>query len=112
MKNFIHDDIEFIVGENASDNWNILDISEQNWIWFHLDNYSSPYVVMKISLNKLKKNKNNWKSFLNYGAILCKENSKYSNKKVNVIWTIIKNLTKGKVIGEVFIKGKISTIMC
>ena len=112
MKIFIHDDIEFIIGENALDNWNLLDMSEQNWIWFHLDNHSSPYVILKMSLNKLKKNKNNWRSFLNHGAILCKENSKYSSNKVNVIWTQIKNLTKGKTVGEVFIKGKTNNIMC
>ena len=35
MKEFTNNNITYILGENAQDNWNILDNSNQNDIWFH-----------------------------------------------------------------------------
>ena len=111
MKYVDNDDIQYIIGENAKDNWEVLKLSQQNWIWFHLDNLSSPYVVLSLPLNKLKKH-NNWKKYLNFGAMLCKDNSKYSNNKVNVMWTICKNVSFGKTVGEAIITGKTNIIPC
>ena len=112
MKFIENDEIQYIVGENANDNWEVLKLAQQNWIWFHLDNLSSPYVILALPLNKLKKLHNNWKKYINYGALLCKNNSKYSNKKVNVMWTLCKNVSFGTKVGEAIIVGKTNIIMC
>ena len=109
MKNEILNNINYLIGENAKDNWDVLDKSKQNWVWFHLDNYPSPYVVLMYSLNKLKKENNDWKRYINYGAALCKINSKY-DKKLNIMWTQCKNVSKGSTIGEAIIDKKVKII--
>ena len=96
--------INIKIGENAKDNWDILDNSLQNDIWMHLDNFSSPYVIIN--------NSNPHKSVLNYAASLCKYHSKYSNlKKVKVIYTLVKNVKKGNKEGQAIIKGKVNKII-
>ena len=37
MKEIEFEGIKYYLGENAHDNWNILKISNQNWLWFHLE---------------------------------------------------------------------------
>jgi len=103
MKETIHNDITYIIGENAKDNWDILDNAKQNDIWFHLDKFTSSYIIMK-STDTSKIN-------IIYGAILCKENSKYKNfKNLKITYCSVKQLKKTKVIGEVKIKGKNNNI--
>ena len=34
------------IGKNAQDNWDIIKKSEQNWMWFHLDKFSSSYIII------------------------------------------------------------------
>ena len=109
MKLVEYANVKFQIGENANDNWDILKKSKQNWIWLHLDNLSSPYVILAESLKTIKKN-NNFNDLINHGCLLCKENSKYSNQKVRVIWTICKNVSFGNTPGEAIISGKVNTI--
>lgn len=109
MKEIEYEGITYIIGNNAKENWTILQESNQNWIWFHLDNLTSPYVILKESLKNLKSDvyEYSWKGYIVYAGILCKENSKYKNQNVNCIWTEVKNVSKGKKVGEAIIKGKI-----
>ena len=72
------------VGENAKENWKLLEKANQNYIWLHLKNLSSPYVIINHSDPS--------KNIINYAASLCKSHSKYHNiRKVSVIYTCIKN---------------------
>jgi len=93
--------LEVKIGQNAQENWDIISNSSQNDIWFHLGcNLSSPHVVLK-NPNRLKIPKR----ILSECAILCKNNSKYNNiKKIAVIYTEIKNVTKGDTVGSVHTK--------
>ena len=109
MKLVEYENVEFQIRENANDNWDILKRSKQNWIWFHLDNFPSPYVILAEPLKVIKKN-SNFKDLINHGCLLCKENSKYSNQKVRVIWTSCKNVSFGNTPGEAIISGKVNTI--
>ena len=85
------------VGESAEENWKLLKSSSQKDIWFHLDKHSSPYVIIK---NDFKNHMS--MSTLKYAAMLCKSHSKMKNvNKVNVIYTQVKNLKKGKEVGSV-----------
>ena len=113
MKELEEDGINYLVGSNAEDNWKVLDKCKQNWIWFHLDKLSSPYVVLMESKKNFKKEEYSysWNHYLNYGANLCKENSKYKNQKVSVMWTEGKNVGKGNKIGSAIIKGKRNLIV-
>lgn len=104
MKEYQNNNINFYVGENAKDNWNMLEKFQQNHIWFHLDKFSSPYVIMES--NDLSKTN------LIFGANLCKENSSYKNlKKIKIIYCSLKQLKKCSKIGEVLISGKIKFLV-
>lgn len=117
MKSFVFNNITFLLGESAIENWQLLDnlkthhnnssdnsTDKQNYIWFHLHNLTSPYVIMKSSDINNKQN-------IYYGANLCKEYSKYKNIPVNVIYTSIKNIKKTQKIGEVIVKNKFNKIL-
>ena len=112
MKEIEYEGILFLVGENAQDNWNLLTNSKQQWIWFHLDKVSSPYVILTKSIKDLKNEQleKSWKEYIVKACLLCKENSKYKNNKIKVIYTNVKNVSKGNSVGEAIIKGKVSHI--
>ena len=108
MKTIIYNNIQFVIGQNAQDNWNILDEAykiNNNFIWFHLNSFPSCYVIMYSTNEELRDNSFN--DYLNYGASLCKQNSKYKNlKDIKICYTSLKKLSKTQKIGEVTIKGK------
>jgi len=112
MKEIEYEDVVYHLGTNAQDNWNILQNAQQNWIWFHLDNVPSPYVILTASLKELKGSKyqKNWKNYIINGGVICKENSKYKNNKMSIIWTEVKNVKKGSQLGEAIIKRKVQKI--
>lgn len=84
------------VGENAQENWDLISASEQNDIWFHVENNPSCHVVLSVGSKKPHK------SVINYCASLCKEGSKRKNSRtVNVIYTEIRNVRKADKPGSV-----------
>ena len=111
--------IEYIIGQNSSENFKIIDDaqsdaisdaisdaqddvisnSNNNYMWFHIDGYPSCHVICSIPNNLLKKD---LLKVIKRGALCCKEHSKYkSEKSVSVIYTYLKNITKTDVIGTV-----------
>ena len=98
----------FYRGENAKDNFDLLDKFNDypDYLWFHLNSFPSPYVIVNITKFELLNN-NDKDLLLKYACDLCKDNSKYKNlKNLKIIWTPIKNLKKTENIGEVIISGK------
>jgi predicted ribosome quality control (RQC) complex YloA/Tae2 family protein len=92
-------DFEIIVGISAKENWDIIDDSCQNDIWFHLEDLPSCHVILKTLNIKLKEF--NKQTFIHCASI-CKENSKYkSHKNIEVIFTLVKNLKKTEPVGSV-----------
>lgn len=112
MKKIEYNNIFFIVGQNAQENWEIFDDNKKlnpDFIWFHLNSFASPYVIMQTTLDELncKFDKTEIDNILNYGAILCKENSKYNFlNDLKIMYSPLKKITKGSAIGEVFVSGK------
>tara|TARA_B100001093_G_C26846159_1_gene1022870 strand:+ start:1516 stop:1875 length:360 start_codon:yes stop_codon:yes gene_type:complete len=104
--------IKFNIGKDANDNWYMLDIFSKinnKYIWFHLNSFSSPYVIMEFCKDDLEKKytKDEIIDILNYGSNLCKNNSKYKFlKDIKVIYTSLNKLKKTDKIGEVIISGK------
>lgn len=91
-------------GENAQDNWDILDKSNPQDIWFHLEGHPSSHIILslpeekKSKLNKLKINKKT----IYFCASLCKSKSKFSNySKISVIYTQCQYVKKGTIPGQV-----------
>ena len=103
MKIINYNDISFVIGENSKENWQILDHYYKincNYIWFHLNSFPSGYVIMLSDII-------NDFDLLNYGAFLCKENTKYRNlKDLKICYTTLNKLKKTDKIGEVKILGK------
>ena len=93
--------ITFYIGKNAKDNFDILDISKSNDIWFHSNEYSSCHVIAKI--NDIKISKKEEHSVIKNGCILCKANTnKLKNiNSTEIIYTYVKNVKKDKVLGSV-----------
>ena len=108
MKKVEYNNITYIIGENAQDNWDIFDIYKKEndkYIWFHLNSFSSAYVIMLSTINDINKSQIN--NYLYYGAELCKNNTKYRNlKNLKIIYTTLNKLSKSDTIGEVIISGK------
>lgn len=112
MKQIEYNNVNFYIGQNATENWELLDSSKkinENFIWFHLNSFPSSYVIMYSTLDKLKIDNSQCdiNNFLTFGANLCRENSKYKFlKDIKVIYTTVKKLKKTNKIGEVIISGK------
>jgi predicted ribosome quality control (RQC) complex YloA/Tae2 family protein len=103
--------IEYIIGQNASENFKIIDDAiddapddapddvNNDYMWFHIDGYPSCHVLCKVHNNLSKKD---FLKVIKRGALCCKENSKYrTEKSVSVIYTYLKNVTKTDIIGTV-----------
>lgn len=87
------------IGKNAKENWKLLDSSEADDIWFHLDNSSSPYVILEVkNLDAIPY------SIITECAKLCKNRSRSKDlKNVSVIYTTVSNLKKGDALGSVYL---------
>lgn len=84
------------VGENAQDNWNILDDAKGSYWFFHLASFPSCYVIYAC-VNKLTP-----ENIVDLSS-LCKNNTKYRNlPNVKVEYTQCENVRKGHIIGECF----------
>jgi len=104
--------IIFYIGSNAKENWELLDKSKQindNFIWFHLNSFSSPYVIMYKTIDELNNifNKSEIDDIYRFAANLCKQHSKYKFlNNLKIVYSPLKKLSKGDNIGEVIIRGK------
>ena len=108
MKCIIYNNIKYIIGGSAQENWDILYKANKicnDYIWFHLNSFPSCYVIMYSTIDELVDNSLN--DYLIYGAELCKNNSKYKNlKDIKICYTTLKKLRKTEKIGEVIVQGK------
>ena len=90
-------DISFCVGKNAKDNWNLLDNSEPDDIWVHINNYPSCYVIIK-NFNNIQK------EHIEHACKLCylKSKNKLPSflKKIQFCYLECKYVKKGKSTGE------------
>ena len=79
--------VTFKIGKNSKENWELLN-ENKNYIWFHLSAFPSCYVICCFE--------NPTDEMIQFGAELCKENTKYRNlKNLKVSYTPISNLEKG-----------------
>lgn len=108
-------DIEFRIGSNAHENFDLIDDSHPNDLWFHVSqspyssrllrrpseyalSHSSCHVVAKIHDNVYDKKQQH--KIAIQGAILCKQFSKYkSERSVSIMVAPIHCITKTKKIG-------------
>ncbi len=104
---FIFNDVEYEirVGQNKHENWELLDDADKNDVWFHVANASSAYVVLSVVPTHTVP-----KPVIAYCAELCQAHSKMKHEtKCRVMYTQIRNVSKGKHVGEALV-GSFSTI--
>lgn len=100
----VNKEIEYYIGENAQDNFDILDICNPVDMWFHLNKESSCYVIAKMPIDQ-KLNRNQISKIVTQGAALCKQHSKMkSQRNVEICYTRVINVVKTYIIGEVITK--------
>jgi predicted ribosome quality control (RQC) complex YloA/Tae2 family protein len=94
--------ITFYIGKCAAGNFDIIDLAEENDIWFHINNESSAHVIASIPEIVDKKN---IKYIIKQGAILCKQHSRFKTSKqsVSIVFTKVKYVTKTTIPGTVII---------
>ena len=97
------DDIEYILGQHASDNFEIIDNSNEDDIWFHINNEPSGHVIA-IMPDNITFSKKQLRQIITQGALVCKENSKYkSQRNLEVVYAYVKNIEKTNIPGKVVI---------
>jgi predicted ribosome quality control (RQC) complex YloA/Tae2 family protein len=91
-------ELVFYIGQNQAENFEIVDKSTINDLWFHANNISSCHVVCKLPEQFSKKE---MRYIIKVGALLCKNNTNKlkSIKNVEIIYTYIKNIVKTEVAG-------------
>ena len=107
----IKEDIVFKIGGNAQENSDLIDASQPDDIWFHVDNLPSEHVVASIPTDK-KLDKKQLTKIVTQGAVLCKQYSKYSSQKnLPIVYTRIKDIMKTEKLGCVITENqKVVTI--
>lgn len=98
MKTEEFNDTTIVIGQNAKENWDIINF-DCDHIWLHLNSFPSCHVIIK--------DNNPDEDVLAYAATLCKDNTKYKNlKNLKICYTKCNNLKKGNETGSVIYKSK------
>lgn len=98
MKKEQFNGIEIVIGQNAQENWNMINF-DSDFIWLHLNSFPSCHVIIKDTEPDIET--------LIFAAELCKANTKYRDlKNLKVCYTKCNNLKKGPDVGSVIYKSK------
>ena len=102
---FSHGSKEYTItiGKNKEENWCLIDASDSNDIWFHIDDQPSCHVILKNSQEV--KLKDIPRQVLKRAAYLCKINSSAKTQaKCDVIYAPISAITKTQKVGQVTVE--------
>jgi predicted ribosome quality control (RQC) complex YloA/Tae2 family protein len=101
---FSHFSVIYQIGENATENDRLVEMSHPEDIWFHAKQTSSCHVVALIPSIKLERKE--VQKVIRQGSLLCKQHTKKisSIPKVAIMYTKIKNIERTKTIGCVLTK--------
>ena len=97
MKTFEFENIQFLLGQNAQENWDLLNCNDE-FLWLHLNSFPSCYVIIEST--------DVTQNMVEFAANLCKKNTKYKNvPNIKVCYTKCSNLKKGNEVGSVTFKS-------
>jgi predicted ribosome quality control (RQC) complex YloA/Tae2 family protein len=95
-------EMTYHIGVSAQDNFDLIDASSPQDIWFHVQDLPSCHVVVVMPENE-KLDKNKMRALVKQGAVICKKHSKYaSHKNLPIIYTKIEDVQKTGTSGSVF----------
>ena len=103
-ENFVFNNVEYVIniGQNKTENWELIDSSEETDIWFHIEDNPSCHVIVK-NINSVKI-RDIPQQVIKRSAYLCKINSSLKIRqmsKCNVIYTPILEVKKTDIVGQV-----------
>lgn len=99
MKIIQHEEYILKLGQNAKENWEMLDDAAPDHIFFHLTMFPSGYVILECNGEPTP-------TMIREGAEICKESTRYRNlKNLKVDYCRCDNLEKGKEVGIVLFKS-------
>jgi predicted ribosome quality control (RQC) complex YloA/Tae2 family protein len=102
-------DVEFIVGKNAKENFEIIDYACEHHLWFHVKGCPSSHVIACIDDNIDRKD---MRYIVKQGAVLCKQHSKYASaKNVEILYTRVCNVQKTDIMGSVSIEHEKTVVI-
>lgn len=96
--------IHYLIGENAKDNFAVIDEALKTDIWIHAEKVSSCHVVALFQDPSRKFNAREFSEIVKKGAELCKfytNKLRMLTKKITFIYTEIQHVTKTKTAGLV-----------
>ncbi len=96
MKSFTLNKTLFTVGTNAQENWKLLAAAEKYEYWAHLDDVPSAHVILHLDVPPIQEE-------LEYARQLLFEQTKKAPKKAKMIYTLVSNVRRGSVAGEVIV---------
>jgi predicted ribosome quality control (RQC) complex YloA/Tae2 family protein len=101
MKIVLIQDKKSMIGSNAKENWELLNLSKSTDVFFHLSSFPSCYVILENETDKYPS-----EDIIKEASILCKSNTKYKNMRdIKVDYTFCSNVIKGEVVGQVYYKS-------
>jgi predicted ribosome quality control (RQC) complex YloA/Tae2 family protein len=101
---FVFDNTEYTIyiGQNKTENWQLIDVAEKTDIWFHVEGAPSCHVIL-VNLNGVKL-RDVPRQVIKRCAYLCKINSSAlikSMAKCVVNYTPISEIVKTDIVGQV-----------
>lgn len=95
--------MEYVIGKDAHENFDIIDDAEIYHWWFHIDGQSSGHVIAKTNEYIDKKM---LRYVIKQGSVLCKQYSRYASmKNVKIVYARISDVEKTDKIGMVIVKN-------
>ena len=90
----LQNELQIKIGQNAQENWNLIDGSQNDWYWFHLKSFPSSHVVLCCS--------NPTRESLIEAAKYCKQSTKYKNvPNIKISYCQIQNIRKSNKVGSI-----------
>jgi predicted ribosome quality control (RQC) complex YloA/Tae2 family protein len=95
MKIFDFQNFTCKLGQNATENWELLDAAKEHHIFFHLASFPSCYVILECDTNVSLE-------MIQIAANICKNGTKYRNLNfIKVDYCRCDNIYKGDKVGSV-----------
>ncbi len=94
---------DIYVGTNAKENWDLIDKSDPDDLWFHVDDLPSSHVFVREILSETSSEIPDYPNqIISLAGDYCKSQSKYKNMtKLKIIYAPISKIKKGKEVGSV-----------
>jgi predicted ribosome quality control (RQC) complex YloA/Tae2 family protein len=97
MKSFVYNNIPFILGLSALENWDILAKAEKDYWWIHLDDHASAHVIIETDIDLIAEE-------LEFARQLLLQQTPKAPKTARCVYSQVRWIKRGSKPGEVVVK--------